>query len=120
MAARPRHRSRRDCRHEEGEGDAERRARLLEEGLAIFRRLADADKADADWQHDISVALDKIGYLKFRRQGQRQALSPPTKKASPSPADLADADPNNAVWQRDIGVGLNKIGDVKYLLRRRR
>ena len=33
----------------------------IDESLAIFRRLADFDKDNSEWQRDISVALDKIG-----------------------------------------------------------
>ena len=51
--------------HLAGESLLLRSARALaayDEGLAIFRRLVETDTDNAEWQHDISVALDKIGY----------------------------------------------------------
>ena len=76
--------------------------------------MADSDKDNAEWQHDISVALDKIGYVKFQTDDKDGAL-----KAYEESLDitrrLAASDPGNAIWRRDMAVGLNKVGDVKVL-----
>ena len=65
-----------------------------EEALAIFRRLAEADKTNSEWQRDISVALDKIGYLKFQAKDDAGALAAYDESLAIT-RRLADADPGN-------------------------
>ena len=47
-------------------GDAAGALAAYEESLAIFRKLAEADKGNTEWQRDISVSLNKLGDLKLR------------------------------------------------------
>ena len=49
------------------EGDRPRALAAHEESLAIIRKLATIDPRNADWQHDMSVALGKIGEIRTRR-----------------------------------------------------
>ena len=67
----------------------------------------------AEWQRDISVALDKIGYLKFSAKDSAGALAAYEESLAIT-RRLADARPDNIIWQRDVAVGLNKVGDVKF------
>ena len=72
-----------------------------------------ATRPTLEWQHDISVALDKIGYLKFGANDSAGALAAYEESLAIT-RRLADTDPNDIIWQRDIVVGLNKMGDVKF------
>ena len=77
----------------------------------IISALAAADPANAVWQRDLSVALDKLGDLAIA-QGDLLAAARYFTEYNTIAACLAAADPANAAWQRDLSVALNKLGDL--------
>ncbi len=59
-------------------------------------KLAEADKTNSQWQRDISVALDKIAYVKLALGDTAGALAA-NEEGLEIARTLADADPENAV-----------------------
>jgi tetratricopeptide (TPR) repeat protein len=48
------------------QGDFTGAMKSYRDGLAIFERLAQSDPGNADWQRDLSVAIEKLGNLAYR------------------------------------------------------
>jgi len=92
---------------------------VLNDALAAFRqalaaadRLAESDPANAEWQHDLSVAHNRIGDVQAAQGDLPAALK--SYQAGLAICDrLAKADPANAVWQHDLSVAHSKFGNVQ-------
>ncbi|MBX7209925.1 MAG: TIR domain-containing protein [Verrucomicrobiaceae bacterium] len=75
------------------------------------QRLAQSDPANAAWQRDLSVSLNKLGDLAIA-QGDLPAALRWHTECHGILQRLAQSDPANAAWQRDLSVSLNKLGDL--------
>ena len=85
---------------------------VLRQAVRCGERLAAADPGNAEWQRDLSVSHNMIGYV-LGTQGDQGAVPRPSFRAGLDISQrLAAADPGNAEWQRDLSVSHNKIGDV--------
>jgi tetratricopeptide (TPR) repeat protein len=81
------------------------------ESLAIIRRLAEANPADANWQRDLSVRHHNVGDA-LSDQGDLPRALAAYREALAISRRLAEADPANTNRQRDLSVGHNKVGNV--------
>ena len=78
--------------------------------LEIRVRLADADPANTEWQHDLSVCHNRIGDV---RSPQGTSRRPRPLSGRPRHHRAAGRRrPGNAGWQRDLSVSHEKMGDV--------
>jgi tetratricopeptide (TPR) repeat protein len=77
----------------------------------IFEFLAEADPANAGWQHHLSVSLYRIGDV-LRDQGNLAEALSSYKQSRDIAERPANADPGNAGWQHGLSVSLVRIGDV--------
>ena len=77
-----------------------------------MRKLAAADPGNAEWQHDVSVSLDKVGDVRLAA-GDRAGALAAYEESLAIMRKLAAADPGNAQWQRDVGVSLERVGGVR-------
>src|SRR5205085_544883 len=92
-------------------GDLPAAARHFNASLTIRERLAAADPANAAWQRDLSVSLNKLGDLAVAQGGLPAAARP--CNASPKIVGRpAEADPANAAWQRDLWVSYWRLGTI--------
>ena len=82
------------------------------DGLAIIDRLAKSDPGNAGWQHDLSVAYDKVGDVQMAQGDLAGALKSYNDSLAISDR-LAKSDPGNAGWQRDLSASYDKVGDVQ-------
>ena len=69
----------------------------------IISALAASDPANAEWQRDLSVSLEKLGDLAVKQGDLAGALRYFTEDKTITER-LAASDPANAVWQRDLSV----------------
>ena len=74
--------------------------------------LAARDPANAEWQRDLSVSLNKIGDVRVA-EGDLDGGAEGLPARPRDPQKLAAQDPGNAVWQRDLSVSLERIGEVR-------
>ena len=87
------------------------RALPLRGSLAIRRHLAEADPANAGWQHDLAVSYNKIGDVLSAEANLDEALE--NYQRSRTIADrLAAADAGNIGWQRDLALSHARVGMV--------
>ena len=93
------------------QGDLAGALRSFTESKAIAARLAASDPANAAWQRDLSVFLDRLGELAVA-QGDLAGALRSFSEAKAIRERLAASDPANAAWQRDLSVSLNKLGDL--------
>src|SRR5262249_22198790 len=85
--------------------------RSLDMGLGLTA-VAAADPKTAEWQHDLSIAYDKIGdVLLFKLRNSTDALGY-YRNSLAIRQRLAEADPKNPLWQRDVASAYDRIGDV--------
>ncbi len=61
-----------------GRGNLEQAARLFAESLAIAKRLAQSDPANAQWQRDLSISYNKLGDPSTARP--ERSRTPPGRK----------------------------------------
>ncbi|MBL9154336.1 MAG: TIR domain-containing protein [Verrucomicrobiales bacterium] len=85
--------------------------RLTEQAHGVLTRLAASDPANAAWQRDLSVSLEKLGDLAVA-QGDGASAARRFSESLAIRERLAASDPANAAWQRDLAVSLNKLGDL--------
>ncbi len=86
--------------------------RPLNDGLAIFDRLAKSDPNNTGWQRNLSVSFIKIGDVQMARGDLASALR--SFYGSLAIAErLSISDPGNAGWQRDLSVSYNFVGNVQ-------
>jgi tetratricopeptide (TPR) repeat protein len=81
------------------------------DSLAIARRGAKAEPANADWQRDLSVSYNKIGEVELA-QGDLKAAVKSYSDALAIRERLARSDPGNADWQRDLWFSYAIVADA--------
>lgn len=94
--------------------DEDKREEALEayrKGLATFEKLAAADHGNTQWQHEVSISLDKIGDV-LADQGKREKALDAYRKSLAIREKLVSAEPGNAGWQINLVVGLRKVADA--------
>jgi tetratricopeptide (TPR) repeat protein len=77
----------------------------------IISALAASDPANAAWQRDLSVSLNKLGDLAVAQDDLGGALRHITE-ANTIAERLATSDPANAARQRDLWVSYVKLADL--------
>ena len=84
---------------------------MYRKGLVIRRQLADSDKANAQWQRDLSISYIKLGDVLEAKQKHDDALS--FYQMSFAVAErLPSGGEGNVEWQRDGYVVQERIGDL--------
>jgi len=83
----------------------------FEEGLAIRRKLAQANPTSAEAQRDVSVSLEKLGDVTVKA-GDLAGAKARFEEGLAIARKLAQANPTSAEAQRDLSVSLNKLGEV--------
>src|SRR5262249_34648045 len=82
--------------------------------LDFAMKLTAADRANPkneEWQHDLSVAYNKIGDVQRRLGDLSEALTN-FRKSLEIRKRLVDADPTSIRWQRDLASAYDRVGDV--------
>ena len=82
--------------------------------LDIAMGLTAADRNDPkneEWQHDLSIAYNKIGDVQRQLGDLTDALTN-YRKSLEIRGLLADSHPNNMRWQRDLASAYDRVGDV--------
>jgi len=87
-------------------GDRPSALSAYEAVLATARRAAARDPANALWQRDLSVSLNRIGEVRVTA-GDRAGALEACEQSRAIAETLAARDPANAEWQRDLSVSLN-------------
>ena len=82
--------------------------------MAIAKRLAEADPANAQWQRDLSVSNERIGDV-LRDQGDLPAALESFRTSMALRQPLAEADPSNAQWQRDLAISHGRVAHIEAL-----
>ena len=82
--------------------------RSFAESKAIAEHLAASDPANAGWQRDLSVSLNKLGELAVA-QGDLAGALRSFAESKAIRERLAASDPANAAWQRDLAVSHFKL-----------
>ena len=93
------------------QGDLAGALAAYQEGMAVIRRLAEADPSNAVWQRDLSVSHNRVGDV-LRSQGNLAGAVAAYRESLALIRPLAESDPSDSVWQRDLSISHNKIGDV--------
>lgn len=83
------------------QGDIPAAVRFWTKANEITSRLAASDPANAAWQRDLSVTLNKLGNLAVAQEDLVGAMRSFTESKSIREC-LAASDPANAEWQRDL------------------
>jgi tetratricopeptide (TPR) repeat protein len=83
--------------------------RSQEIGLGLTATAA-AEPKTALWQHDLSIAYNKIGDVLSKLGNSTDALSN-YRNSLGIRKRLAEADPKNPQWQRDLASAYDRIGD---------
>jgi tetratricopeptide (TPR) repeat protein len=81
----------------------------LDLGLGLTAAAA-AEPKTAEWQHDLSIAYNKIGDVLTKLGNSTDALSN-YQNSLAIRQRLAEADPKNPLWQRDLASVYDRIGD---------
>jgi tetratricopeptide (TPR) repeat protein len=77
-----------------------------------MERLARSDPGNADWQHDMALAYDKVGDVLLAQDNLAEALKSYRDELT-IVDQLVRADPGNPGWQRDLSMSYEMIGDVQ-------
>jgi tetratricopeptide (TPR) repeat protein len=93
------------------QGDLAGARSRYDESLAIHRRLAAADPANAQAQRDLSVSLNKLGDV-LTTQGDLAGARARYDESLVLRRRHAAADPANAQAQRDLSISLERLGTV--------
>ncbi len=80
--------------------------------LARGRELALRYRDDREWQHDVSLALDKLGSIALSNGQATEALKE-YQQALAILRPLIEVDPKNRIWRRELAITLDGIGTVK-------
>ena len=80
--------------------------------LARGRELALRYRDDWGWQHDVSLALDKLGSITLSNGQATEALKE-YQQALAILRPLVEVDPKNRIWRRELAITLDGIGTVK-------
>jgi tetratricopeptide (TPR) repeat protein len=84
--------------------------RSLDIGLRLTAAVA-AEPRTAEWQHDLSIAYNKIGDVLTKLGNSSGALGN-YRNSLAIRQRLVEADPENPLWQRDLASAYDRIGDV--------
>jgi tetratricopeptide (TPR) repeat protein len=96
-------------------GDTERQRAAAERALAIYRRLAAADPASENAQHDLELGLERLGNAQAATGDFAGALASYEQSATIA-RRFAERYPTNPRAQRELAVSLGKIGDLRMAL----
>jgi eukaryotic-like serine/threonine-protein kinase len=80
--------------------------------LARGRELALRYRNDWGWQHDVSLALDKLGSITLSNGQATEALKE-YQQALAILRPIVEVDPKNRIWRRELAITLDGIGTVK-------
>lgn len=76
------------------------------------QRLSQSKPGNADWQRDLSVALNQLGDVQMRQSDLAGALKS-YRDGLTVISQLAQFNPGNTDWQRDLSVSLNKVASAQ-------
>jgi tetratricopeptide (TPR) repeat protein len=93
-------------------GDTERARKSAMTALSLGRGLADRDRDNPKWQHNISVTLNRLGSIALNSGELADALKA-DEQALGIMRRLVERDPTNARWQQELAISLSGIGEVK-------
>ena len=95
----------------EAQGRLELARAAFEQGLTIFRCLAEQDPSNAGWQRDLGVMQSRVGGV-LQAQGRLELAQAAFEQDLTISRHLAERDSSNAGWQRDLAVAHSRVGDV--------
>jgi tetratricopeptide (TPR) repeat protein len=93
------------------QGDLAGAMRYFTESQTIAEHLSASDPANAVWQREFSVSLNKLGDLAVTQGNLSGALRYFTQ-AKAIAERLAASDPTNAEWQRDRIISFERLGHI--------
>ena len=93
-------------------GNSSQARELANRLLGLTKVRAGADKANTEWQRDLSVSYDKIGDLQ-NAEGKRADALASYQAGLTIRKRLAELDKANTQWQRDLSVSYDRIGDLQ-------
>jgi tetratricopeptide (TPR) repeat protein len=95
------------------QGKLDEALKAYRDGLAIFERLAAADRSNTQWQRDLSVSYNNVGDV-LVAQGKLDAALKAYRESLAIRERLAAADRSNSEWQRDLRISIGRIGGIAY------
>ncbi|HOG93914.1 MAG TPA: tetratricopeptide repeat protein, partial [Opitutaceae bacterium] len=93
------------------QGKLQEAERFFSQDLAITKRLAESNPANATWQRDLAVSLARLGDLAIA-QGKIPDAEHFFSQTLDINQRLAESDTANADWQLGLSVPLIKLGDL--------
>ena len=93
-------------------GDTEGALAAAGQARQILTDLLAGNPSSTDYQHELSVADDKVGDVQVAQGKLADALASYQADLAISER-LAKSDPGNAGWQRDLSVSYDKVGNVQ-------
>lgn len=99
-------------------GDVERAVAAFERGFALAEQILAADPTSPEAMRDVSIALNRLGYLYLRRgrPGDLEHALKLFERDLRIAENLLAEEPGDAQARRDLSVTLNMLGDA-YLRR---
>jgi len=95
------------------QGKLEEALKAYRDGLAIFERLAAADRSNTLWQRDLSVPANRVGDV-LVAQGKLEEALKAYRDSLAIAERLAAADRSNPQWQRDLSISYDRVGVLAY------
>ncbi len=89
-------------------GKLEQAITKYQQGIAVFKQLAESDPSNANWQRDLSVSYERLGDI-YSAQGKLDDALNAFSNDMKITKKLAEDDPSNANWQRDLSVSYEKL-----------
>ena len=89
-------------------GKLEQAITKYQQGIAVFKQLAESDPSNANWQRDLSVSYEKLAGV-YQKQDKIAEAIGQYKKSLIIKNHLAEMDKSNADWQRDLVVPLYQL-----------
>ncbi|MBV8589581.1 MAG: tetratricopeptide repeat protein [Acetobacteraceae bacterium] len=93
-------------------GDTQGARHSALKALERAQELALRDPDDREWQHEISITLNRLGSIALSGGEAAEALKH-DEEATAVMRRLTKADPNNRIWRHDLSISLDGIGEVK-------
>lgn len=93
------------------QGDISKQMETAKGALAIAERLTTADSANARWQHDLSIAHERIGAALFQQGDLSGALAEYELRRGILDR-LVKVHPNDTEWLIDLAIAHREIGDI--------
>ena len=81
------------------------------DGLTIRERLAKTDPSNADWQRDLLLTYNNVGFV-LQVQGNLPEALKAYRDSLTIRERLANVDPGNTGWQGDLASSYNNVGVV--------